>query len=94
MGNGCSNGYSLTAFFGGKMAKIPCGKTVKVDNPYEIWENKQAGWEWRVLKKWQIDDDKPYARWFVAVKSPYTYGNWEYGDEYVAEIKKYAVRVK
>jgi hypothetical protein len=28
----------------------------------------------------------PYARWFVAVKSPDTYGSWEYGDTYVSEI--------
>jgi hypothetical protein len=67
-------------------------KTMPVDKPYEIWAN-YSGWEWRVLKKWQADDDKPYARWFCAVKSPMTYGEWEYGDTYVSEIKQYAVRI-
>lgn len=68
-------------------------KTRPVDNPYEIWMNMQ-GWEWRVLKKWQVDDSKPNARWFCAVKSPLTYGEWEYGDEYVSNIKQYGLRVK
>lgn len=74
--------------------KNECGKTRPVDNPYEIW---QAGeWEWRVLKKWQSPEKEasnPYARWFCAVKSPYTYGDFELGDVYVADIKKNAVKV-
>lgn len=71
-------------------SKNLCAKMRKIDQPYEIW---QAGdWEWRVLKKWQVDDDKPYARWFCAVKSNFTYGEFEYGDVYVAEIKSVAIR--
>jgi len=73
--------------------KNECLKERKVDNPYEIWKHEDAGWEWRVLKKWQVDDDKPYARWFCAVKSPMTYDSWEYGDVYVKEIKEQAVKV-
>lgn len=66
-------------------------KTVPLEKPYEIW---QAGdWEWRVLKKWQADDDKQYARWYCAVKSPFTYGEYEYGDTYVTDIKNNARRV-
>lgn len=78
---------------GGKSlrAKNLCAKTRKQDNPYEIWV--RADWEWRVLKKWQIDDNKVAARWFVAVKSPHTYGSFELGDEYVANIKKYATKL-
>ena len=68
-----------------------CAKMRKVDQPYEIW--KTGDWEWRVLKKWQVDDDKPFARWFCGVKSPYTYGRFELGDVYVAEIKSVAVRI-
>lgn len=75
-------------------------KTRPVEDPYEIWVGKAMmsdgevyDFEWRVLKKWQIDDDKPYARWFCAVKSDMTYGGYEYGDEYVANIKKYGVKV-
>jgi hypothetical protein len=78
------------------MAKNKCGKTRKVDNPYEIWKNINAGWEWRVLKKWQMpktEAKNEYARWFCAVRSPMTYGSWEYGDVYVKEIKQHAVRV-
>ena len=77
------------------MAKNLCGKTRKQDNPYEVW---QAGdWEWLVLKKYQneVNEAKnPYARWFCAVASPYTYGSHELGDVYVKDIKNNAVRVK
>ena len=74
-----------------------CGKTRPVDDPYEVWENAQAGFTWHILKKYQRPDkeaENPYARWFVAAKSPYTYGSWEMGDTYVSEIKQYGVRVK
>lgn len=67
-------------------------KTRKVNEPYEVWTNN-FGWEWRVLKKWQADDKKPYARWFCAVRSPYTYGEWEYGDTYAAEVMQNAQKV-
>ena len=68
-----------------------CGKTRKVDNPYEVW---QAGeWTWRVLKKWQGDDDKPYGRWFCAVKTPMTFDSYDLGDVYVKDIKDYAAKM-
>ena len=67
-------------------------KERKQDNPYEIWTNPQ-GWEWRVLKKWQVDDAKPYGRWFCAVRSPFTYGDFEYGDTYVKDVKENAILV-
>lgn len=69
-------------------------KSRPVTDPYEIWEGTlDMGYgdvlhmTWRVLKKWQVDDDKPYARWYVAAKSEATYGEWEYGDTYVQDIK-------
>ena len=65
-----------------------CLKTRDASNPYEIW--KAGDWEWKVLKKWQIDDDKPFARWFCAVKSPMNFGSYDYGDVYVSEIKNNA----
>lgn len=74
--------------------KNECLKERKVNNPYEIWTLPDGSWEWRVLKKWQVDDDEPYARWFCAVRSPMTYGQWEYGDVYVSEIKHYAFKMK
>lgn len=73
--------------------KNTCAKTRKVDNPYEVWQTADGTWEWRVLKKWQADDNKPYGRWFCAVKSPFTYGQFEYGDVYVQEIKNNAIKI-
>ena len=73
--------------------KNMCLKERKIEDPYEICKNS-SGWEWRVLKKWQADDNKPYARWFCAVKSPFTYGSYDLGDVYVSEIKNDAVRVE
>ena len=70
-----------------------CGKSRKVDKPYEIWRSADGTWEWRCLKKYQAPEteaDNPYARWFCAVKSPMTYGDWEYGDTYIKDIKGYA----
>lgn len=74
--------------------KNQCAKTRSVDNPYEVWTTPDNSWEWRVLKKYQSPENEeknPYARWFCAVKSPFTYGSWEYGDTYVKDIKQYAV---
>lgn len=73
--------------------KNKCLKERKVEEPYEIWKTPNGRWEWRVLKKWQIDDDKPYARWFCAVKSPLTFNGFDYGDVYVKEIKESAIKV-
>jgi hypothetical protein len=70
--------------------KNKCNKTVSVDEPYETYVNDMAGFEWRVLKKYQNEENEaknPYARWYCAVKSPYTYDSWEYGDVYVSEVK-------
>lgn len=67
--------------------KNECAKSRPKDNPYEIW---QAGdWFWYVLKKWQVDDNKPYARWYCLVRTPIV-PKGEYGDTYVTDIKTYA----
>lgn len=69
------------------MGKNIHGKTRKTSEPYLIII--QGDWEWRVLKRYQSQDAEranPYARWFVAVKSPLTYGSWEMGDTYIREI--------
>ena len=63
----------------------------KGDKPYEVWvceEHPHFGgrWEWQVLKKWQADDAKPYARWFCNVVTPIV-PHGEMGYVYVAEIK-------
>ena len=76
------------------MAKNNCNKTRKIDEPYEIWGIDN--WEWRVLRKYQAPEtetDNQYARWFCAVKSPYTYDSYEYGDCYVKDIINLAKRI-
>lgn len=70
------------------MAKNPCGKTRPADRPYEVWQSGE--WTWNVLKKWQADDDKPNARWFCLVITPYTGPSGDMGDVYVSEIKRNA----
>tara|TARA_R100000750_G_scaffold17717_1_gene11783 strand:- start:235 stop:456 length:222 start_codon:yes stop_codon:yes gene_type:complete len=66
-------------------------KTVKRENAHEIWQSLD-GWTWYVLKKWQKNDNKPNARWFCDVLSPFT-PDGEMGDVYVSEIKSNAHRV-
>jgi hypothetical protein len=68
--------------------KNECAKTRPVSDPYEVWRTPDGSWVWKVLKKWQVDDDKPYARWFCAVSSPYATD--ELGDVYVKDIKSVA----
>ena len=75
-----------------------CGKTRKLENPYEVWmwDSPDGVWEWRVLKKWQKpsrEAENQYARWFCAVMSPHTYGSWEYGDTYVRDVKLMATKI-
>ena len=75
------------------MSKNECNKTRSLDDPYEVWTGL-AGFEWRVLKKYQNSENEaknPYARWYCAVKSDYTYGEFEYGDVYVSEIHENGV---
>jgi len=69
-----------------------CGKTVKRENAYEVWESFSGDWKWYVLKKYSAKDDKPFARWFCEVTSPFT-PSGELGDVYVSEIKANAHKV-
>lgn len=74
--------------------KNPCGKMVKEpyrENAYEVWAVN--GWTWYVLKKWQADDNKPGARWFTLVESPFM-PDGELGDTYASEIMEVARRIK
>lgn len=66
--------------------KNPAGKSRNQSNPYAQWTDLRTGWEYKLLKSWQGDNSKPYGRWFVAVKSPYTFGSFEMGDEYVNNL--------
>ena len=69
-------------------------KTVKVEDAYEVYV--LGDWEWRVLKHYQSTEkemENPYARLFCAVKSPMTYGSYEYGDVYWKDIPEDAALV-
>jgi hypothetical protein len=59
-------------------------KAVKADNPQAVFT--AGDWTWKVLKTYQVDDAKPYARWLCAVSSPMTYGSDDYGDTYVRDV--------
>lgn len=61
------------------------GKTRKVNRPYAQFESAD-GWTWRVLKAYTRDPLTPFARWFCAVKSPMTFGSYDVGDTYVADV--------
>ena len=76
---------------GDTMAKNPYAKTRPRGRPYETWTSRDGTWKWNVLKKWQVDDDKPYAKWFCDVVTPIM-PEGEMGDVYVAEIKRHATR--
>lgn len=67
------------------------GKSRPKGQPWLVFENKAAGWRWEVLKSWQMDNRKPFARWFCNVTSPYTGSYGDMGDTYVDEILRYAV---
>jgi hypothetical protein len=71
--------------------KNTMGKTRLVSNPYEIWVH--VDWTWKVLKKYQADDHKPYARWFCHVTSPFC-PEGELGDCYVKDIIQFARKVE
>ena len=75
------------------MAKNLCGKTVKRADAYEVWQSLDGTWTWYVLKKWQADDNKPYARWFCDVVTPIC-PDGEMGDVFVSEIKQNARKIK
>lgn len=73
--------------------KNPFGKSTKPENAYATYRvNKPSTgmyFEWRVLKTYQTktnEDKNQYARWYCAVKSPYTHDQWEYGDTYIKDI--------
>lgn len=68
----------------------PLGKSRSKDAPYAIWEGN--GFRWLILKTYQTPQNEAknmYCRWFVAASSPFTFGGYDMGDTYVAEVVKY-----
>lgn len=66
-------------------------KSRKTENPYAVF--RAGDWEWRVLKRYG-KSEKPYARWFTAVSSPYTFGSFDLGDTYVADVVRHGQLVE
>lgn len=62
------------------------GKGRQRDDPYMTLRSADDTWEWRLLKSWQANDGKPYARWFCSVSSPHTQGGTDLGDTYVYDV--------
>lgn len=84
------------------MAKNLCGKQVGKygmsqselrATAYEVWSTPDGSWTWYVLKKYQADDSKPFARWFTYVFSPMC-PNGELGDTYAAVVKANGVLIR
>jgi len=71
-----------------------CAKTRPFENPHEVWIDRMMGIEYRIVKKFQADDNKPYARWNVWVKSPFA-GNMWTGPRsaYVSDVKSGSYKV-
>lgn len=63
-------------------------RAADAESPQAVFEG--GGFEYRVLKTYQNDDSKDFARWFLATKSPYTYGSLELGDGYVRDVVLHA----
>ena len=72
------------------MARTKFGKSRPIENPYAIYKGYGpfGDTEVRVLKTYQSAEKEKtnqYARWFVAVKSDFTYGSFDMGDSYIVD---------
>jgi hypothetical protein len=65
----------------------PFSKRRTKDTPYAIFQGQ--GFTTLVLKTYQMpekEEANPHARWFVAVKSPFTFDSYEMGDQYISSV--------
>jgi len=62
----------------------PMGKQRPIDKPYLIIDD--GVYKTHVLKAFTKNPEQPYARWYCAVQSPFTYGGWDIGSTYVSDI--------
>ena len=68
----------------------PFAKSRPVGQPYAIY--RAGDMTWHVCKTYKTPANEAkdqYARWFVWAKSPMTYGDFEGGDTYRAEVIRY-----
>lgn len=74
------------------MSKNPFGKTRDKSEPYAIY--RAGDMVWHVLKTYkQVKNEDTYARWLVAAKSKATWGSFDMGDTYAAEVQRYGALV-
>jgi hypothetical protein len=67
-------------------------KTVEMENPHATFVNHRAGWTWKILKVYRAaktDKGDKYSRWFLAARSPMTFGEYEMGDTYISDVLSY-----
>ncbi len=75
----------------GTNRKNPCARRVTPDAAYEVWRSNDGLFTTYVLKKYQTPEKEaqnPWAKWYCATSSPGTHGRLEYGDAYVATVKR------
>lgn len=66
-------------------------RTATIDAPHAIFRSIDRTWEFRLLKTYKNPETEirdPYARWFMAVKSSFTNGQFNIGDTYLIEVTK------
>ena len=74
------------------MAKNPFAKSRPATQPYAIY--RAGDIIWHVCKTYKlVQNEGAYARWFVWAKSPMTYGEFEGGDTYAQEVRRYGTLV-
>ena len=70
----------------------PFAKSRKTENPYAIY--RAGDMVWHVLKTYKlVKNEDGFARWLVAAKSDATFGSFELGDTYAAEVQRYGALV-
>lgn len=78
-----------------ELAMYNMGRTRDAGHPLEVWQWDAGRVRWLVLRRYQSphrEASRRYARWYCLVFSPVT-PQGEYGDCYVADVKKLAHRV-
>ena len=63
-------------------------KAVDVDSPYAEFTGTLFGGDatFKVLKKYKNDDAAQYSAYLIAAETPATYGSYDMGDTYVADV--------
>ena len=68
----------------------PCGKLTTPEQAYEVWGSPDQQVVYYVLRKYELpemEERNPFAKWYVAAKSPVLDGKLEYGDMFIERVK-------